>query len=52
MLKQLTNKIINEKYHISKNETTELLNTDLKVLSYCAEQIRKNFVITILIYVP
>ena len=43
MLKKLTNKIINEKYHISKSEATELLNTDLKVLSYCAEQIRKKF---------
>ena len=43
MIKELTNKIINEKYHISKNEATELLNTDLKVLSYCAEQIRKKF---------
>ena len=43
MLKKLTNKIINERYHISKSEATELLNTDLKVLSYCAEQIRKKF---------
>ncbi len=43
MIKELTNKIINEKYHISKSEATELLNTDLKVLSYCAEQIRKKF---------
>lgn len=43
MLKQLTNKIINENYHISKNEATDLLNTDLKELSYCAEQIRKKF---------
>ena len=43
MLKQLTNKIINENYHISKNEVRELLNTDLKELSYCAEQIRKKF---------
>ena len=43
MIKELTNKIINEEYHISKSEATELLNTDLKVLSYCAEQIRKKF---------
>ena len=43
MLKQLINKIINENYHISKNEATGLLNTDLKELSYCAEQIRKKF---------
>lgn len=43
MIKELTNKIINEEYHISKYEATELLNTDVKVLSYCAEQIRKKF---------
>ena len=43
MLKKLTNKIIDERYHISKNEATELLKTDLKALSYCAEQIRKKF---------
>ena len=43
MLKQLTNKIINENYNISKDEATELLNADLKELSYCAEQIRKKF---------
>ena len=43
MLKKLTNKIIDERYHISKNEAIEILNTDLKVLSYCAEQIRKKF---------
>ena len=43
MIKELTNKIINEEYHISKYEATELLNTDVKDLSYCAEQIRKKF---------
>ena len=43
MLKKLTNKIIDERYHISKNEAIEILNTDLKSLSYCAEQIRKKF---------
>ena len=43
MIKELTNKIINEKYHISKNEAIELLNTDIKDLSYYAEQIRKKF---------
>ena len=43
MLNQLTNKIINENYHISKNEARDLLNTDLKDFSYCAEQIRKKF---------
>ena len=43
MIKELTNKIINEEYHISKNEATELLKTDVKDLSYCAEQIRKKF---------
>ena len=43
MLKKLTNKIIDERYHISKNEAIEILNTDLKALSYCAEQIRKKF---------
>ena len=43
MIKELTNKIINKNYHISKNEAIELLNTDVKDLSYCAEQIRKKF---------
>ena len=43
MLKELTNKIINENYHISKTEAAYLLNTDLKELSFCAEQIRKKF---------
>ena len=43
MLKELTDKIINENYHISKAEAESLLNTDLKELSFCAEQIRKKF---------
>lgn len=43
MIKQLTQKILNENYHINKQEALSLVNVDLKELSLCAEQIKEKF---------
>lgn len=43
MLKNLINKILNQNYHITKQEAMALLNSDLKELSFCAWQIRQKF---------
>ena len=44
MLKELTNKILNENYHITKQEALSLIDTDLKELSLYAEKIKQKFV--------
>ena len=43
MLKELTEKILNEKYHITKQEAMSLITADLKELSLSAEQIKQKF---------
>lgn len=43
MLKELSNKILNENYHITKQEAISLIDTDLKELSLCAEKIKQKF---------
>ncbi len=43
MIKQLTQKILNENYHINKQEALSLVNVDLKELSLCAEKIKQKF---------
>ena len=43
MLKNLTAKILNQNYHITKQEALSLLNVDLQELSLFAEQIKKKF---------
>ena len=43
MLKSLTDKILKENYHITKQESLSLIDTDLKELSLSAEKIRKKF---------
>lgn len=43
MIKQLTQKILNENYHINKEEALSLVNVDLKELSLCAEKIKQKF---------
>ena len=43
MLKELTEKILNENYHITKKEAVYLITADLKELSLSAEKIRKKF---------
>ncbi len=43
MLKELSNKILNENYHITKQEAISLIDTDLKELSLYAEKIKQKF---------
>ena len=43
MLKELSNKILNENYHIAKQEAISLIDTDLKELSLYAEKIKQKF---------
>ena len=43
MLKEFTDKILNENYHITKQESISLINADLKELSICAEKIKEKF---------
>ena len=43
MLKELSNKILNENYHITKQESLSLIDTDLKELSLYAEKIKQKF---------
>ena len=43
MLKELTNKILNENYHIIKQEAQLLITADLKELSLSAEKIKQKF---------
>lgn len=43
MLKELSNKILNENYHITKQEAISLIDTDLQELSLCAEKIKQKF---------
>ncbi|MCR4662732.1 MAG: biotin synthase BioB, partial [Endomicrobiaceae bacterium] len=43
MLSDLTDKILNENYHITKQEAISLITADLKELSLSAEKIRKKF---------
>ena len=43
MLEQLTDKILNQNYHITKQEALSLINTDLQELSFAAEKIKQKF---------
>ena len=43
MLKELSNKILNENYHITKQEAISLVSVDLKELSLSAEKIKQKF---------
>ncbi|WP_413853042.1 biotin synthase BioB [Candidatus Ruminimicrobium bovinum] len=43
MLKQLTDKILNQNYHITKQEALSLINTDLQEFSFVAEKIKQKF---------
>lgn len=43
MLKELSNKILNENYHITKQEALSLIDTDLQELSLYAEKIKQKF---------
>ena len=43
MLKELSNKILNENYHITKQEAISLIDTDLKELSLYAEKVKQKF---------
>ena len=43
MLEQLTNKILNENYHITKQEALSLVSTNLQEISLCAEKIKQKF---------
>lgn len=43
MLKELSNKILNENYHITKQEAISLIDTDLKELSLYAEKMKQKF---------
>lgn len=43
MLKEISNKILNENYHITKQEAISLIDTDLKELSLYAEKIKQKF---------
>ena len=43
MLKEISNKILNENYHITKKEAISLIDTDLKELSLYAEKIKQKF---------
>lgn len=43
MLKELSNKILNENYHITKQEAISLIDTDLQELSLYAEKIKQKF---------
>ena len=43
MLKELSNKILNENYHITKQEAISRIDTDLKELSLYAEKIKQKF---------
>ncbi len=43
MLKELSNKILNEHYHITKREALSLVTENLQELSLCAEKIKQKF---------
>lgn len=43
MLKDLTNKILKQNYHITKQEAISLVSVDLKELSLAAEKIKQKF---------
>lgn len=43
MIKQLSYKILNENYHITKRDALNLVSSDLKELSLCAEKIKQKF---------
>lgn len=43
MIKRLCDKIVNERYRITKKEALFLVSSDLKELSLCAEKIKQNF---------
>ena len=43
LLKQLTNTILNQNYHITKQEAVSLVTSDLQELSLCAEKIKQKF---------
>lgn len=43
MLKELSNKILNENYHITKQEALSLVTEDLQELSFAAEKIKQKF---------
>lgn len=43
MLKDLTNKILKQNYHITKQEVISLVSVDLKELSLAAEKIKQKF---------
>ena len=43
MLEQLTDKILNQNYHITKQEALSLVTEDLQELSFAAEKIKQKF---------